>query len=319
MIIKIVNLKKDIILTVKHLFKRLLESPVLLIWIIIGIISALILGGFSTFLSNIINIILLAMYAVIIKLMTDKVPAKSIPKIKHPRLELLSGILLYIFMFIEIAVLWKQVNIPYIGSAINNFELAIKNNVYKLGEIGISQLNINHIYSISMYLAITLVPVIILFILWGYNFKNMGFVFCNLPLILVLVLIDVLLGLPNKIIFKQPINIIITTYVATIFSNALSEELCDRGFLLPRLEAVLKNPINALVISAILFNISHIPSFLGKGISMYSTLFFCFSFSCPTGLIFGYLFLKTRSIVPSVLLHASNTTLGIIFISVLIK
>lgn len=315
MIIKIVNLKKDIILTVKHLLKRLIESPLLIIWIIISIISAIILGGYSAFFSTIVNLLLLAMYAVIIKLITDKSPAKFISKIKHPRLELLSGILLFIFIFIEIAVFWKQGNIPYIGSAINNFELAIKNNVYKLGKIGISQWNVYCIYDISIYFGIMLAPVVILFALWRYDLKNMGFVFCHLPLILILVLITVLLGLPNKVIFQHPFNIVITTYVASVFSNALSEELLYRGFLLPRLEAVLKNPINALIISAIIFNIGHIPSYLGQGVSTYRILLYCFSMSYPTGLILGYLFLKTRSIVPGIVLHASNTVLGIIFIS----
>lgn len=58
----------------------------------------------------------------------------------------------------------------------------------------------------------------------------------------------------------------------------------------------------------------HIPSYLIRDMSTYHVLFQLFSVVSPTGLIWGYLYLKTRSIVPGVIWHASNTILGIIFI-----
>lgn len=316
MIIKIVNLKKDIIFTVKHLFKRLLESPLLIVTVIFSSAGSIILGGYYVFFRTIVNVMLLAMFAVIIKIMTDKSKVKFITKIKYPKLELFSGILLSIFIFIELLVFWKQGNIPYVSSVIHNFQLIVKENVYKIGEIGIPQWIINCIYSISIYFTMIVVPVVILFIFWGYDFKNMGAIFCNFSLILILLLITILLGINNKILFQKPLYIIMIVYVASIFSNALAEELFYRGFLLPRLETVLKNPINALIISAIIFNISHVPSYLAQGINVYKAILFCLSMSYPTGLIFGYLYLKTRSIVPGIMLHASNTILGIVFISV---
>lgn len=317
--ISIVNFTQDIIFTVKHLFKRLIQEPILATWIIIGSIIPIIVSGYYTFLKVIVNLIILAIFAVIIKIMTNKSELKIIPEIRHPRLELLSGILLFIFIFIEISILFKQVNIPYIGPVISNFGLTIKESVYKLGGVGISKRNLDVIYEISTYFVLELILAVILFVFWGYGFKKMGFLFCSLPLILVLLVIIVLLGIPNKVLFHQSFYTVLSAYVASIFGNGISEELIFRGYLLPRLEAVLKSPINALVISAILFNVMHVPSYLAQGMSIYKIILYCLSMSYPTGLLWGYLYLKTRSVVPGIVLHASNGILGIAFISVTFK
>ncbi|MFD3450198.1 CPBP family intramembrane glutamic endopeptidase [Microbacteriaceae bacterium 4G12] len=143
----------------------------------------------------------------------------------------------------------------------------------------------------------------------------MGFVFKHLGLILVLISITIILGLPFKVISPSSFVQLITTFFISMFINGLPEELFFRGYLLPRLEAVLKNPIHALVISAILFNMSHIPSHISNGMSIHQALLMSFSIAYPTGLILGYLYLKTRSIVPGIIWHTSNTILGIVFIN----
>jgi len=95
----------------------------------------------------------------------------------------------------------------------------------------------------------------------------------------------------------------------------LPEELIFRGYLLPRFEAVLKNKINALIVVSLLFNMLHIPSNLAQGSDVYKSLLMSFGMFQPTGLIWGYLYLKTRSIVPGVIWHTSFPILGLIFIS----
>lgn len=144
----------------------------------------------------------------------------------------------------------------------------------------------------------------------------MGFIFTNLPLILVLLGVTIILGLPFKILFQQPFYKIILTFFIEIFGIDLPEELIFRGYLLPHLEGVLKNSINALVITAILFNMFHIPSELASGMSVYQSLLSSFSIVYPSGLIWGYLYLKTRSIVPGIIWHASVSVLGMIFLGV---
>lgn len=89
---KAINIK--IIITVRHLFKRLIKSPLLLGWIIIGIIIEFVRNGFKGLVITIINLVLLALFATIIKIMTDNSP-KPVSEFEHPRLELLSGVTIF--------------------------------------------------------------------------------------------------------------------------------------------------------------------------------------------------------------------------------
>lgn len=303
-----------IMFTIKHLLKRLIQSPLLLGWIIIGMIIEIIRSGYKGFIITIINLILLALFTVIIKIMADNSTAKPISRLKHPRLELFIGILFYIFLFVELATFWGQAKIPYISSKISHLISIIGENISKLGDIGIPQWLLNPLANASISIAFELIPIIILFVIFGYGFKNMGFVFSNLPLILILLGITIVLGLPFKILFQQPFNKTILTFFIQVFINGLPEELVFRGYLLPRFETVLKNPINALVFVAILFNMSHIPSYMAHGMSVYQALLSTFSIIFPSGLIWGYLYLKTRSIVPGVIWHTSTSFLGMTFI-----
>ncbi len=308
-------MKNTINITVKHLFKRLLESPLLLGWIIIGTIIEIMLNGYKGLLINIINLILLTFFTIVIKIMTDSSPVKLIPKIKHPRLELFSGILFYIFLFIETSIFWGQANIPYLSSGITNLFSSIESISLKFGNIGVPIWVLTLLSNAALVIVIELIPIVILFLCWGYGFKKMGFIFSNLRLILVLVGVTIILGLHSRILFQQPFYKTIITFFISIFVNGLPEELILRGYLLPRFEAVFKNSINALVIVAILFNIFHVPTYLAKGVSMYQILMTSFSIVYPSGLIWGYLYLKTRSIVPGIIWHTSNAILGIIFLS----
>jgi|GEM_PF-1454848 len=309
-------MKSKTIITVKYLFKRLVQSPLLLGWIIVGTIIEIIHSGYHGFIITFINLILLALFTVIIKIMTNNQPIKFIPKLKHSRLELFSGVILLILIFIAISIVSKQVEIPYISSGILNLLTSMGDSISKLDKIGIPEWILPILTNASIVAVLMLIPTIVLFLFWGYGFRSMGFIFSNLPLTLVLLGVTIILGLPTKILLQQPFDKIILTFFISIFINGLPEELIMRGYLLPRLEVVLKNPINALVITAILFNMGHIPSELARGMSIYQASLFSFSIVYPSGLIWGYLYLKTRSIVPGVIWHTSNAIIGVIFIGI---
>jgi uncharacterized protein YcaQ len=49
-------------------------------------------------------------------------------------------------------------------------------------------------------------------------------------------------------------------YFVGFFENALPEELFFRRMVLPRLEALVRNSLNVLVISAWMFNLMHLPA-----------------------------------------------------------
>ena len=114
---------------------------------------------------------------------------------------------------------------------------------------------------------------------------------------------------------QAPLGQTLVLFAIGIFINALPEELFFRGMLLPRLETVLQNPLNALVVSAWLFNAMHIPIALHNGASLPEAVLGVFSIGLPIGLIWGYLYLRTRSLMPSVLWHAANDRLGYLLFS----
>jgi membrane protease YdiL (CAAX protease family) len=312
---KVKSLYSSIFHTIKHLSKRVIQSPLLLSWLIIGTIIDFKIWGNKGLKITIINLILLALYTLIIKIMTDNKVITSEPKLSHPKFEFFTGILFYIFLFAVVAALWGQAKIPFISEGITELTLRIKKLILNGQSLGISTEILKELYYASINIILELVPVIILFLIWGYGLKDMGFVFGNLPLIVVLLLITILIGLPSKFILQQPFHETILLYCIRIFINGLPEELIFRGFLLPRFEAILKNKIKALVIVSLLFNMLHLPSYLAQGVDVYKSLLICFGIFQPTGLIWGYLYLKTRSIVPGAIWHTSFTVLGTIFIS----
>lgn len=305
----------NILFVVRHLFKRVMQSPLLLGWIIIGTIIDIITWGYQGLKVTIINLVLLALFTIIIKMMTDNKEIKYEPKFKHLKLELFTGILFYVFLFIVIATFWGQVKVQFINAGFNELTGGIKKLVVIMQGLGLPAWSLGGLYNASLNIVLELAPIIILFLIWRYSFREMGFVFNNIPLIAVLLIITVILGLPSKIILQQPFYKTIILYFIQIFINGLPEELIFRGYLLPRFEAVLKNQINALIVVSLLFNMLHIPSNLVQGFNVYKALMISFGMLQPTGLIWGYLYLKTRSIVPGVIWHTSFGVLGLIFIS----
>jgi len=96
----------------------------------------------------------------------------------------------------------------------------------------------------------------------GYSFKDMGLVFNFKKLSLTLLAITTFMGLLQKSISIGNSYQTLLTYVIEIFISALTEELIFRGFILTRLEKALNNSIYALIITTILFNLVHLPSFI---------------------------------------------------------
>ncbi|ADL07447.1 Abortive infection protein [Thermosediminibacter oceani DSM 16646] len=167
--------------------------------------------------------------------------------------------------------------------------------------------------AITVTILIT-IPIILIYLLMGYKLREMGFNRGYWKLTFVLMALSVLLGIYEG--FKiSDYKLLIAVYLIHIFINGLPEELFYRGFLLPRLEVILKNSLNALVISSIIFSASHVPSMVIQyNYSLWHALLDVFSFEQPTGLIWGYLYLRTRSVIPGMLWHASVGILGKIFL-----
>jgi membrane protease YdiL (CAAX protease family) len=103
-------------------------------------------------------------------------------------------------------------------------------------------------------------------------------------------------------------------YFVHVFINGLPEEILNRGLLMSRLMVVLRSPANAIAVSALLFSALHIPiEMWRRGSSPAWQIVAEHLSSQPTGLIWAYLFYRTRSVWPGILWHTSFTTLGWLF------
>lgn len=97
--------------------------------------------------------------------------------------------------------------------------------------------------------------------------------------------------------------------------NGIPEEFAFRGVILSRLERLVANPQHALVLSSVLFVSSHTASALAQGPnSAWPALALeLIAGTQPTGIAWGYLCHRTRSIWPGAIWHTTGTVLGPIF------
>ena len=93
--------------------------------------------------------------------------------------------------------------------------------------------------------------------------------------------------------------------------NGVPEELAYRGVIFSRLMPWLGRPGNSLAISSILFGLSHVPMYIAGGNSLGLSVAIAL-FGLGEGLVFGYVFYRTRSIWPGAIWHTAITGVGLI-------
>jgi membrane protease YdiL (CAAX protease family) len=116
---------------------------------------------------------------------------------------------------------------------------------------------------------------------------------------------------------KLSILLVMGVVVIQPFINGLPEEFVFRGIILSRLVALLRRPGPALVLSSVLFTAFHIPSKVAHphglgGLPLWIVIpgLLLTPTAEPTGLAWGYLFYRTRSIWPGAIWHTSTSILG---------
>jgi membrane protease YdiL (CAAX protease family) len=95
--------------------------------------------------------------------------------------------------------------------------------------------------------------------------------------------------------------------------NGVPEELAYRGVIFSRLMPWLGRPGNSFVISSILFGLSHVPMYIATGISPWLAPAIAL-FGVGEGLMFAYVFYRTRSIWPGAIWHTAITGVGLIVV-----
>jgi len=95
--------------------------------------------------------------------------------------------------------------------------------------------------------------------------------------------------------------------VDSTLQAAIGEELFDRGVIQSRLERF--GPAWAVVGSSILFGLSHVPMHLDRGApDLLTAAARCMLNQTMMGMVFALLFWRTRSLLPSTLLHILSNT-----------
>ena len=297
--------------TINHFWKRLWETPLLLGWLVLGPFIALWLNGWTGLLTGVLNLFLLGVFALLIRRFTPDPAAPH--KIRRPRLELTVGLILFALFFMTQLLDFDVWTIEPLHLWVRTFFV----HIYRFIE-GIRI--VPGWMKLDLYLAASstvkmLIPTLLAFWILGCSRTKMGLSHPDWKLSAVLVSITAAAGLVTGFLFHVPLFQIPAFYIIGIFINALPEELFFRGFLLPRLEKFFSNPLNALVVSALFFNAIHIPIEVNNGASILEAASGIFSIGYPTGLIWGYLYLRTRSIIPGTLWHAANGVLGFVMMN----
>lgn len=97
-----------------------------------------------------------------------------------------------------------------------------------------------------------------------------------------------------------------TMWLQDFLLVGLCEETVFRGYFLNRLRVLLKNDNNALMTQAILFALIHLPRYLTTyPVASFLTILSQLLTVFVLGYLFGWLFLKSRSLWPSIIVHST--------------
>jgi membrane protease YdiL (CAAX protease family) len=121
-------------------------------------------------------------------------------------------------------------------------------------------------------------------------------------------------GHPGLLWQSAPLPIVTATIAFQSLLNGVPEELAFRGVIFGRLMPWLGRPGNSLAISTMAWGLYHVPLFVvGSGTPIWLAVATGL-FGALSGLVFGYLFYRTRSIWPGVIWHTSITGIGLMFV-----
>ena len=294
-----------------HFIMRLRQTPLLLAWLIVGPCIALWMDGFSGLIMGLINILLLGVYSVLIRWMTPVPPSKVI--VKRPKMEIFLALVLFVFFIVIQLFDFEVWQFQPIYGWIRNFFSQMY--TFTASIPALPEWALTDVYLAASSTVKKLIPTLIVFLLLGVDSQGMGLKNPHWKLSGVLVGVTALFGLFTGVLFSRPFYMTVILYVIGIFINAFPEEFFFRGFLFPRLEKMSANPLNALVLTSFLFNAMHLPIQMMNGTPFPQAFLHIFAIGYPSGLIWGYLYMRTRSILPGTIWHAANGNVGFLFMN----
>ncbi|MCC7352934.1 MAG: CPBP family intramembrane metalloprotease [Anaerolineae bacterium] len=154
-----------------------------------------------------------------------------------------------------------------------------------------------------------LIPLLI-FLALGYGARALGFRLRGWWLALPLAIPTMLLQLAGGSFALNPARFP-AAFLFNLGISGLPEEFWARSLLQTRLEHGLGSALRGAVIAAIVFGLMHLPAHVRNyGSDWPRVIAACLGRQALSGFVFGYLWLKTRSLAPGALWHAFGNTIG---------
>ena len=316
--------RQRIVAAVRHLATRFLGSRLLMGYMALGILSGFGNGGPVGLIDAVLNYGLLAVYAVIAFLWTDRHDRPG--ERKDEMATAASGrrdsaviVVVFALAFGFAAWFWSH-GLPFdIYSGVRR----------SLAGAGWNAALAAKAATASVVGAETVLLIALAMPIFRLRPNQLGLLPRRLMLGAVLAAAGVVLAPLSKLLTgstallwqgKLAVPFVFGVLAIQVFINGFPEEFIFRGIILSRLLAVLRRPATALVLSSVLFTASHIPMILASGVLRGYPWWVVVPGVIltpgpePTGLAWGYLFYRARSIWPGVIWHTSTAVVGCPFL-----
>ncbi|MDQ6713948.1 MAG: CPBP family intramembrane metalloprotease [Candidatus Dormibacteraeota bacterium] len=317
--------RQRIATAVRHLVAELRRSRLLMGYMALGILSGFGNGGPAGLIAAVLNYGLLALYGVIAFLWTEK--DRRLVEPKHEMATVASRrraatvivVVVFAFAFGFAAWFWSH-GLPF------DVYWSVR---HRLAGAGWNPALASKAANAVVVSAETVVLFALAMLVFRLRPGQLGLLPRRIMLGLVLAAAGIVLAPLSRLLTggtsllwagKLAIPIVLGILAFQVFSNGLPEEFIFRGIILSRLVGLLRRPASALVLSSILFTAVHIPSVLASGVLRGYPWWIVVPGLIltpgpePTGLAWGYLFYRARSIWPGVIWHTSASVLGCPFL-----
>ncbi len=148
---------------------------------------------------------------------------------------------------------------------------------------------------------------------WKQNLKIAGIILACMAIPSVFLVSDTAsLILSGKIGLIQALPAFLLYFLHNIARSGLPEEFFYRVFVQTRLSQILRSRLGGILITSLLFGLVHIPNVMQWYPEMTLSEAFCSAFFMQgfMGLIFGFIWDRTRHLIPGVLVHSGINALN---------
>jgi membrane protease YdiL (CAAX protease family) len=148
---------------------------------------------------------------------------------------------------------------------------------------------------------------------WKQNLKVAGIVLACMAIPSVFFISDTAdLILGGQIALTQAVPALVIYFVQNVVQSGLPEEFFYRVFVQTRLSHVLRSRLGGILVTSLLFGLTHIPQVMRWYPEMTLSEAFCSAFFIQgfVGLVYGVLWERTRSLIPGTIVHSGINALN---------